>query len=476
MSYEPTQPMQSPSTASTAQDDVALDSVDVGSVDTETDTDSGSGSPGDSGGSGSDDVAQESAPEVSSGPGTAPEGGVAQATVPRAVLSKGDVPGPPGNAPPGGWGQGDDPQGNGPQGNGAPADEPQHDAAAPDGAAPDGAAADGAAADEPPSDRAPADIPQSDRTPANGPQGGWAPAGGPQSDWAPADGPQGDWGQGDGPQGYGQQGNWNQGYGPQGQGAQNDWDQGYRQQAYGPQDYGPPDGPRVRPRRRRRPVRRSVIAFFVLLVLAIVLAIGNFVGQAIAENDMANQFTANGFPVKPSVNIEGFPFLTQVLHKDFKKVVISASNIPAGPVTISSLNATITGMHLNSSWNGATIDHITATAFVSLSSLTDGISSELGDAASLTAVPDGANKLKVTGIVLGESASGVVKFKQTGPQQVTVELPTAGGLVGTLLGSAPSFTITLPAGVPPSLRITGLTLNGQGLTLSAAATNATFSQ
>jgi hypothetical protein len=224
-------------------------------------------------------------------------------------------------------------------------------------------------------------------------------------------------------------------------------------------------------------VRRSVIALFVLLVLAIVLAIGNFVGQAIAENDMANQFTANGFPVKPSVDIEGFPFLTQVVHKDFQKVVISASNIPAGPVTISSLKATITGMHLNSSWNGATIDHVTATAFVSLSSLTDGVSSELGDAASLTAVPDGANKLKVTGKVLGGlSASGVVEIKQTGPQKITVELPTSGGLVGTLLGSAASFTITLPAGVPPSLRITGLTLNGQGLTLSAAATDATFSQ
>ena len=211
-------------------------------------------------------------------------------------------------------------------------------------------------------------------------------------------------------------------------------------------------------------------------MLAIVLVIANFVGQAIAENDMANQFTANGFPVKPSVDIEGFPFLTQVVQKDFKKVVISASDIPAGPVTISSLNATITGMHLNSSWNGATIDHLTATAFVSLSSLTGGISSELGDAASLTAVPDGANKLKVTGTVLGLSASGEVVIKQTGPQQITIELPTSGGLVGTLIGSAPSFPINLPAGVPPSLRITGLTLNGQGLTLSAAATNATFSK
>jgi len=278
------------------------------------------------------------------------------------------------------------------------------------------------------------------------------------------------------PHGYGPQGDWNQPQGPSDYRTQAYDQQGYGPRDYGQQDYGQQDGPPPQPRRRRRPIRKSFIALFILLVIAIVLVIANFVGLAIAENDMASQFTANGFPVKPSVDIEGFPFLTQVVQKDFKKVQISASNIPAGPVTISSLHATITGMHLNSSWNGATIDHVTATAFISLSSLTDGISSELGDAVSLTAVPDGADKLKLTGTVLGLSASGQVEIKQTGPRQITVELPTSGGLVGTLLGSAASFPINLPAGVPPTLRITGLTLNGQGLTLSAAASDATFSQ
>jgi hypothetical protein len=379
------------------------------------------------------------------GAGGASEGGVSQATVPRAVLGQGNRPASPGNAAP-------------------PSDAPTGSAAQ----------ADTGQVDAPQADTAQADTAQADAVQGATPQGGWGRGSGPQGDWATER--QGDWAHRNGPQD-----DWNQGNGPQGYRPQDDWSQGNRQQHYGPQghgpgDYGPQDGPTPRPRRRRRPVRRSVIALFVLLVLAIVLVIANFVGQAIAENDMANQFTANGFPVKPSVDIEGFPFLTQVVQKDFKKVVISASNIPAGPVTISTLNATITGMHLNSSWNGATIDHVTATAFVSLSSLTDGISSELGDAASLTAVPDGANKLKITGTVLGLSASGNVEIKQTGPQKITVVLPTSGGLVGTLLGSAPSFTITLPPGVPPSLRITGLTLNGQGLTLSAAATNATFSK
>jgi LmeA-like phospholipid-binding len=299
----------------------------------------------------------------------------------------------------------------------------------------------------------------------------------PPAEWRQDQGgPQG------GPQG-GQQG-FQQGV-PQGgpQGYQPGVPQGFQQGVSqgGPQGYQqgvPPGGPaNVAPprRRRRHRVRRSVIALFVIIVLAILLVIGNFVGKAVAENDMADQFTANGLPVKPSVDIEGFPFLTQVVAHDFRKVVITASNIPAGPVIISSLHATIIGMHLNSSWNGATIDHLTATAFVSLSSLTDGISTELGGAASLTAVPDGPNTLKVTGTLLGLSTSEEVEIKQTGPQQITIELPTS-GLVGSLLGGAASFPINLPAGVPPSLKITGLTLNGQGLTLTATATNATFSK
>ena len=39
-----------------------------------------------------------------------------------------------------------------------------------------------------------------------------------------------------------------------------------------------------------------------------------------------------------------------------------------------------------------------------------------------------------------------------------------------------SFSFTLPKVVPASLRITALTLNSQGLTVSAAASNAVFSQ
>ena len=245
-----------------------------------------------------------------------------------------------------------------------------------------------------------------------------------------------------------------------------------RQEA--PQDFGTPPQYAGKPRRRRRrPVRRSVISLFILIVVAALLLIADRVGNLIAENDMADQFTANGFPVKPSVNIEGFPFLTQVAERDFRKVDISATNIPAGPVTISSLNATLTGMHLSSSWNGATIDKISATAFVSFGALAS--AGGLGGT-GITASQDGPDKLKITASLAGLVSSSVeASIKQTGPRQITIRVLNSGGL-SSLLSSFSSYTFSLPAGVPPSLRITGLTLNTAGLTLSAGATDATFSE
>jgi hypothetical protein len=207
--------------------------------------------------------------------------------------------------------------------------------------------------------------------------------------------------------------------------------------------------------------------------------IGDRVALAITENEMASQFTANGFPVKPSVTIEGIPFLTQLIAKDFKKVDISASNIPAGPVTISTLSATITGMHISSFSNSATarVDHVTATAFISFGALAaaGGL-----DGTGITVTPDGTNKLKITAGIGPVSATEEAQITQTGPQTISVKLlPGSGGALGSLgslLSTFASFSFTLPPGVPASLRITGLTLNTKGLTLSAAASNATFSK
>jgi hypothetical protein len=316
-----------------------------------------------------------------------------------------------------------------------------------------------------------------------GPPGPAAPPAPPaQNDQPQYDQPQNDQPQYDTPQ-YGQGGHGQAPYDTP-QYGQQQYDQPQYSQQYDQPPYGqqqqydqpqtqPPAGGR-RPKRRRR-FRRSTMAIFTIIVVLILLLIGDRVANAIAENDMADQFTSNGFPVKPSVDITGFPFLTQLAARDFKKVVVTASNIPAGPVTINSLNATITGMHINGSFSGATIDQVNATAFVSFGSLA--AAAGLGGSAGITMTPDGTDKVKITAGIGGlVSDTEVAEIKQTGPQQISVQLLSNGGGLGSVLSGFGPFTFNLPAGVPPSLRITSLTLNGSGLTIKAAATDATFSK
>jgi hypothetical protein len=219
------------------------------------------------------------------------------------------------------------------------------------------------------------------------------------------------------------------------------------------------------------------MALFAVVVLLVLLVIVDRVACLVTENEFADQMVSSGLPVKPSVNIEGFPFLNQLLSKDFNKVDISASNVPAGPVTINTVNATINGMHISSFSSNATarVDHLNATAFISFGSILS--AAGLGGATGVTVTQDGADKVKITaglgGIV---SDTEEAQITQTGAQTISVKLLDNGGALGSLLGSASSFSFNLPKGVPASLRITHLTLNNQGLTVSAAATNATLSK
>src|SRR5579871_1561957 len=223
---------------------------------------------------------------------------------------------------------------------------------------------------------------------------------------------------------------------------------------------GAPGGPR--PRRRRRGRRWTMVVFGIIVVL-ILLVIGDRVALAVAENDMADQFVSNGLPVKPSVTIEGFPFLTQHAARDLRKVDISASNIPAGPVTITSATGTLNGLHFNSSFNSATVDHMTVRIFVSFAALAG--AGGLGNVANLTITPAGPNLLKITGSLGGVlSDTEEAKITQSGPQQISVQAVNNGGALSGVLSQFGSYTFNLPKGVPASLRITGLSLNAQGLT------------
>jgi hypothetical protein len=215
------------------------------------------------------------------------------------------------------------------------------------------------------------------------------------------------------------------------------------------------------------------MALFAIIVLLILATIGDRVANAIAENEIANQFVKNGFPVKPSVTIEGFPFLTQLIAHNIHDIDISASNVPAGPVTITSVKGKMTGVHLNSSFNGGKVDHITGTLFVSFSSLAAAGGGGTGTGISMSA--DGSDMVKITADVAGQPIdTEVAKVSQTG-NEISVQVQQSGSPLSGLLTSFGSFTFPIPK-LPAGLRVTGVSVTSQGITASAAANNTTLTQ
>src|SRR5262249_25665868 len=135
--------------------------------------------------------------------------------------------------------------------------------------------------------------------------------------------------------------------------------------------YGQGYGPTARlPRRRRRGHPLVWLTVVVVLLLAI-FVIGDQVAKGYAQNQVAQQIQQQSqIRAKPSVNIEGRQFLTQVATHNLKAVDISAHNVTANSGKLPfSFSAKATGVHLNSSFNGATVDHINGQATLPFSSV-----------------------------------------------------------------------------------------------------------
>jgi hypothetical protein len=240
---------------------------------------------------------------------------------------------------------------------------------------------------------------------------------------------------------------------------------------YGYAAPGTRQGVRPLPRRRRR---GWIGLLVVLVVLAVLVVIGDQVAKAYAQNTIASKIeSSSGMSAKPSVSIEGFPFLTQVAAHDVGAIDISASNVPAGKFDISSVTAKATGVHLNSSFSGATVDQINGTALITFASLEQGLG--LQGVASISADPaDGPNAVKLSAGVIG-SVTGKVEL--TAPNQVTVQMGSLSGLASLLNGVLPlqTQTIQIPK-LPMGLVVRSVSVTSQGIVATASAQNTTLTQ
>ena len=232
---------------------------------------------------------------------------------------------------------------------------------------------------------------------------------------------------------------------------------------------GPGVQPGYPPRRRRR--RRGWIAALVLLaVLAVLFVIADQVAKAYAQNMIASKLqSSSGLSAKPSVTIEGFPFLTQVAAHDIGAIDLSASDVQAGKLDISSVKARATGVHLNSSFNSATIDQIAGTALIPFDALSTATGAQ---GVTITADPAGGpNAVKVSVGPLTATAQIV----QTGPSRILVRMESLNGIAVSTIGLLPNYTIQVPK-LPAGLQVRGVSVTDQGIIVDVSAQNTSLTQ
>jgi len=259
--------------------------------------------------------------------------------------------------------------------------------------------------------------------------------------------------------------------GPDGYGQASYGQAGYGQAGYGQAPYGPP--------RRRRRRRRGWIALLVVVVVILaILGIGDQVARSYAENRIAEQIQSSGLNTKPSVSIAGWPFLTQVAAHDIKTINISANNVTTtgGKLPVN-FTATATGVHPDSSFNSATIDHISGQATITYQALDTYLANAIGIQAlsSISFSPDpsaGPNVVKADAGI-GSVDATVVK---TGANQITIKFGSLSGLASLLgSGSIPDQIIDIPQ-LPAGLVVGQPDVNSQGIVIPASASNTTLTE
>jgi len=230
-----------------------------------------------------------------------------------------------------------------------------------------------------------------------------------------------------------------------------------------------------RPRRRHRGL--AVLAV-VLIVLIGLLVGADFWARSYAENRVASQIQQQGFPTRPTVTIDGFPFLTQVVSRDFTEVQMSSGSITEGPLQIQSMNATLDRVLVNPSFNGGTVTSLNGNADITFTALASAMSSEAGAlsqlvSGTLSLSAAGSDEVKATLGVDGIGATAVWRVTATAPRTINIDLVSSGSLPSDLLGGIGAITITLPA-MPLGLSLASINVTPSGLVATVTGQNVNF--
>jgi len=227
--------------------------------------------------------------------------------------------------------------------------------------------------------------------------------------------------------------------------------------------------PVAAPRRRGRKV---LILIIVLLVIAGLLLGLDRAAAAYTASRIATSLQKNGFPAKPSVSVEGFPFLTQLIRHHLDGVEVTAAKVPVGQVT-ADVHVHATDITLDSGFQSGTIAQVTGTGLITFASL--------ARLPALAAVPglkissDGPHMVKLSANLQILAATAVARVKQTARNEISMRIVSSTGVPAALLAPIRDLILQIPA-LPLGLTVRSVRVSPRGVVIGVAGSNVKFGQ
>jgi hypothetical protein len=217
----------------------------------------------------------------------------------------------------------------------------------------------------------------------------------------------------------------------------------------------------------------------VVVIVAVLVGL-DFAARAEAESVLASKIEQQGLTSKPDVTIDGFPFLTQVASKDFRRVTVTASNVSAGPVTITTVDATATSIRISSyAFSSGTISNLSGTARISFGSLGNTLATQFGalgsllKGAGLQLAYAGPDEVRTTLSALGSQGSATWRVTRLSGNTLSVSLVDSSGLPSSVVDSIQNLTLQLPK-LPLGLAINSIAVTPSGVVGNVAGRNVPF--
>ena len=193
----------------------------------------------------------------------------------------------------------------------------------------------------------------------------------------------------------------------------------------------------------------------------------DFIAKAAAQARIASAIQQQGFPAKPAVTIEGFPFLTQVVSHDIGQIRISAQDVPEGRLQISAVSAVLAGVHLDSGFSSGTVDSLSGSALVTFPAVARELTSRIGSLGSVVGAglklsAAGPDEVKASLNLVLASGSATWRVTRLSGNEINARLVADQGIPSSLLGPISDFTITIPR-LPLGVQIDGVSVTPRGI-------------